>query len=86
MYRYGTYYDVDIEFSLDFLAVFVVAGVLDIFGWFEKATDAFFDSVSAHLAVAILIFPFDSLIFFCFFTSQARAQLDFLTSESCGRV
>ena len=37
-----TYYDVDIEFALDFLAVFVVAGVLDIFGWCEKATDAFF--------------------------------------------
>ena len=37
-----TYYDVDIEFSLDFLAVFVVASVLDIFGWCEKATDAFF--------------------------------------------
>ena len=51
-----TYYDVDIEFSLDFLAVFVVAGVLDIFGWCEKATDAFFDSVSAHLATAILMY------------------------------
>ena len=37
MYWLRVYHDVDIEFSLDFLAVFVVAGVLDIFGvpvWF----------------------------------------------------
>ena len=69
-----TYYDVDIEFALDFLAVFVVADVLDIFGWCEKATDAFFDSVSAHLASAFLIYSLWFLIFILFLHERLLFQ------------
>ena len=42
MYWYGHITTSTSSFPLDFLAVFVVAGVLDIFGWCEKASDAFF--------------------------------------------